>query len=101
MSVSRSVPRVAPQSFSDVGRSGAMYYVYILQLHDGSFYIGYSFDLKQRLVEHQKGYVISTKHNLPPELIWYSAFRLKNKAIAFEKYMKSSSGFAFRNKHLI
>ncbi|MBI4065049.1 GIY-YIG nuclease family protein [Candidatus Gottesmanbacteria bacterium] len=78
-----------------------MYYVYILRLHDRSLYIGYSSDLKQRLVEHQKGSVNSTKHNLPSVLIWYSAFRSKNQAIAFEKYMKSSSGFAFQNKHLI
>lgn len=78
-----------------------MYYVYILQLRDRSLYIGYSSDLRQRLIEHQKGYVNSTQHNLPLVLIWYSAFRLKNKAIDFEKYLKSSSGFAFRNKHFI
>jgi len=34
-------------------------------------------------------------------LIWYCAFLEKKKVLAFEKYLKSSSGFAFRNKHLI
>jgi len=77
-----------------------MYYVYILQLHDNSFYIGYSSNLRQRLLSHQNKEVSSTKHK-SPKLFWYAAFQSQNKAIAFEKYLKSSSGFAFRNKHFV
>ncbi|MFO0703422.1 MAG: GIY-YIG nuclease family protein [Patescibacteria group bacterium] len=78
-----------------------MYYVYILRLKDNSLYIGYSTDLKNRLKYHSQGLVESTKHLLPIKLIFYSAFENKAKASQFEKYLKSSSGFAFRNKHLL
>ncbi|PIP74831.1 MAG: hypothetical protein CO135_01865 [Candidatus Levybacteria bacterium CG_4_9_14_3_um_filter_35_16] len=78
-----------------------MYYVYILKLKDKSYYHGYSSDLKQRFKEHQEGLVESTKNLRPAKLIFYSAFCSKIEALKFEKYLKSSSGFAFRNKHLV
>ena len=78
-----------------------MFYVYILQLRDESFYIGYSSDLKLRILEHKRGNVDSTKNLRPIKLIYYSAFATQKKATDFEKYLKSSSGFAFRNKRLI
>ena len=78
-----------------------MYYTYILQLKDMSFYHGYSNNLKQRLKEHLDGSSKSTKNLRPIKLVFYAAFHTKTKAIEFEKYLKSSSGFAFRNKHLI
>jgi len=78
-----------------------MYYVYILQLADKSFYIGYSSDLKQRIAAHKNNQVSSTKGKQSVVLVWYAAFRSQTKATAFEKYLKSSSGFAFRNKHLL
>jgi len=78
-----------------------MFYVYILQLKDGSYYIGYSSNLKQRIKEHDQGLVSSTKNLRPVKLIFYAAFSNIKKALAFEKYLKSSSGFAFRNKRLI
>jgi len=78
-----------------------MYYVYILKLPDrSSYYIGYSHDLKNRLKYHEQGKVATTK-NTEPELVWYCAFVTKSKALAFETYLKSSSGFAFRNKRLL
>jgi putative endonuclease len=78
-----------------------MYYVYILQLNNGKFYIGFSSDLKQRISTHKKGLVRETKRYIPLQLVFYSAFKDKKKALCFEKYLKSSSGFAFRNKRLI
>ena len=78
-----------------------MYYVYILRLIDKSYYIGYSIELKKRIKAHNDGLVESTKNLRPVQLIYYSAFISKDKAVKFEKYLKSSSGFAFRNKRLI
>lgn len=78
-----------------------MFYVYILQLKDNSYYHGYSNDLKQRLKAHQQGVVPSTKNFRPIKLVFYAAFATNNKATQFEKYLKTGSGFAFRNKHLI
>lgn len=78
-----------------------MYYVYILKLSDGSYYTGYSADLKRRINHHLNGSVESTKNYRPLKLVYYTAFLAKEKAVDFEKYLKSSSGFAFSNKRLI
>ncbi len=78
-----------------------MHYVYILQLKDKTYYHGFSDDLKQRIKDHQSGTVSSTKNLRPFKIVFYSAFESKNKALEFEKYLKSSSGFAFRNKRLV
>lgn len=78
-----------------------MFYVYILQLVDGTHYIDFSADLKERLNEHMHGRVKHTKNFRPIELIYYSAFKDKKKALDFEKYLKTNSRFAFRNKRLI
>ena len=78
-----------------------MYYIYILQLKNKSYYIGYSSDLKLRIAEHERGNVESTKNLRPIKIIYYSAFSTQKKATDFEKYLKTSSGFAFRNKRLI
>ncbi len=78
-----------------------MWYVYILKCNDGSHYTGCSGNLKDRLERHQKGYVHYTKDKLPLKLITYIAFADKYKAFNFEKYLKSGSGIAFRNKRLI
>lgn len=51
--------------------------------------------------EHKLGRVFTTKKFLPVKLVYYSAFTLKQNALKFEKYLKTNSGFAFRNKHLI
>ena len=90
--------KCVPRSFSEVGQ---MYYVYILQLKDKTFYVGYSSDLKSRIKTHKEGSVESTKNLRPVKLVYYSAFVSQKKATDFEKYLKSSSGFAFRNKRLV
>lgn len=78
-----------------------MFYTYILLLSNKEYYVGHTDNLKQRLNYHQNGKVIATKGFRPLTLVFYSAFRTENKAIKFEKYLKSSSGHAFRNKRLI
>lgn len=79
-----------------------MFYTYIIQsLKDKSFYIGSTSDLKKRLDQHNKGQAIYSSTKAPFKLVWYGAFKEKSKAQEFEKYLKSSSGFAFRNKRLI
>ena len=64
-------------------------------------YSGYSSDLQKRLKAHEKGLVQATANFRPLELVFYCAFRSKQKALKFEEYLKSSSGFAFRNKRLV
>ena len=48
---------------------------------------------------HKEVKYSSTK--APFKLAWYSGFLTKQKATDFEQYLKSSSGFAFKNKRLI
>ncbi|MFH1200923.1 MAG: GIY-YIG nuclease family protein [bacterium] len=79
-----------------------MYYTYILKSSiDGTKYIGHTSNLKNRLKEHNQGQSKYTSTKVPFVLIWYCAFKTKEKALNFEKYLKSSSGFAFTNKRLI
>ena len=78
-----------------------MWYVYILRCCDNSYYTGCTNNLKDRLNRHNNGYVHYTQDKLPIELITYIAFSDKYKAYYFEKYLKTGSGIAFRNKRLI
>ena len=78
-----------------------MQYVYILTLENGQHYIGCTENLKKRIEKHKHHAVRTTSRIRPDELVFYAAFISKEKAYAFEKYLKSSSGFAFRNKRLI
>lgn len=69
------------------------FYIYILfSLKDKKLYIGYTENLKGRIVEHQKGKVRATKKRLPLILIYYEAFTNKKDAKAREKFLKSGFG---------
>lgn len=78
---------------------------YVLRLHSGvrkwSVYTGFTKDLKARLEKHIRHSVPTTSRIELEELLFYAAFKTEKKALAFEKYLKSSSGFAFRNKRLV
>ncbi len=78
-----------------------MYYVYILQLANNTFYTGYSSSLRQRIASHQTGDMPRTEKLRPIRLVFYAAFASKKIALAFEQYLKTKSGFAFRNKRLV
>ncbi len=94
----RSVPRNEVKWDYNI----CMYYAYILRsLKDKSFYIGSTADLKRRLEKHNHKEVTYSSTKAPFEIVWYGAFKNKKLAIDFEMYLKSSSGFAFRNKRLI
>jgi putative endonuclease len=78
-----------------------MWFVYILQCSDGSPYIGCTIDISRRIMEHNSHKVHYTKDKTPVNLISYLAFKDKYRAFEFEKYLKTRSGIAFRNRHLI
>lgn len=77
-----------------------MNYIYSLKCKDGH-YIGCTEDINDRIKRHQSGQVPATAKRLPVELNFYFAVDDKYKAFEFEKYLKSGSGRAFINKHLI
>jgi len=63
------------------------------------YYIGMSEDLEKRLQEHNTGKCKHTLKYRPWQIEIAIAFRFKEKATAFEKYLKSHSGRAFAKKH--
>jgi len=79
-----------------------MYYVYMLRSiqNPNQTYIGFTKDLKKRFAAHNNGQSPHTSKFKPWELATYTAFKERQKAIAFEKYLKSHSGIAFANKRL-
>ncbi|MDP1619752.1 MAG: GIY-YIG nuclease family protein, partial [bacterium] len=69
-----------------------MYYVYVLSLDcigGKEFYIGYTSDLKRRMIGHGSGNTRSTK-NRNPILIYYEAYDDKYLALKREKGLKDS-----------
>lgn len=77
------------------------YAVYILKCANGKYYTGYTTNINNRLVAHNKGEVSFTKDKLPVTLALLSLFINKQKAYDFERYLKSGSGIAFKNKRLL
>ena len=77
-----------------------MRYVYILESLDSlRFYVGMTENLRARLAKHNAGEVPHTSKYRPWRLRTYIAFDDEQRAIAFEKYLKSGSGRAFAKKH--
>ena len=69
------------------------YYVYVLHnLQKDFVYIGYSEDLRSRILNHNAAKVRSTKAYLPLELIHYEAYKSKEDAKRRELYLKSNRG---------
>ena len=79
---------------------GQFWYVHVLghssdrNRHD----VGMTRDLEQRLKLHNSGQVAHTSKHTPWQVETAIAFRSKDKAVAFEKYLKSHSGRAFAKK---
>jgi putative endonuclease len=78
-----------------------MHYLYLLELKNGSIYTGICKNIKRRFSEHENGSVLATKGKRPIKLLFYCAFPNKKLAAKFERYLKSGSGQAFRNKHFL
>jgi predicted GIY-YIG superfamily endonuclease len=54
----------------------------------------------ERFAQHNEGKSLYTKKYMPWELLHYSAFNNKIKALEFEKYLKSHAGKDFAKKRL-
>ena len=95
----------ALRSFSEAGLfySGliAVRYVYLLESrsHPAKRYVGITEDLKKRLSEHNAGKSPHTSKYAPWCCPVAVRFADHGKARAFEKYLKSGSGYAFAKRH--
>lgn len=77
-----------------------MFYVYLLRSLSNSdqTYVGYTENLNRRFAAHNSGESVHTAAYKPWEMVAYFSFKDKQKALFFEKYLKSGSGRAFAAK---
>ena len=77
------------------------HYTYVLLSHkDGNKYIGYTSDLKRRIIEHNLGKSFSTAFRRPLSLIYCEACLSEKDARQREKYFKSTIGRRYLTKRL-
>jgi len=78
-----------------------MWYVYIIRSLSApeQRYIGLTEQLDERIKTHNSGGSPHTSKYRPWELETVVGFKTKDKAAAFERYLKSGSGFAFSRRH--
>ena len=78
-----------------------MHYTYIIRSlsHPDERYIGMTDDVDQRLKTHNEGGSPHTAKHRPWMLDVLVGFSSKEKAAAFERYLKSGSGFSFAKRH--
>jgi predicted GIY-YIG superfamily endonuclease len=97
--IERSMPF---EAISEVGRLFFMHYVYLLRSlkYPDQTYIGYTTNLKERIIKHNEGGSKHTSSCKPWKLVSYIAFSDRYKALSFEAYLKHGSGHAFAKKRL-
>ena len=79
-----------------------MYYVYLPKSQRfNETYVGITSNLRQRFTDHNAGRSKHTSKYRPWDLIVYTAFTSKKKAIAYERYLKTGSGIAFLRRHYL
>ena len=70
--------------------------MYILKsLKDGSYYIGHTKNLKQRLSKHNNAYSLSTKLKIPWKIVYAKEFNNRSAAIKYEKILKKEKSKKF------
>lgn len=69
-----------------------MHYVYLLLLSTKQIYTGCTEDLKERMIEHRRGNVDSTRNKRPLNLIHYEVYKEKEDAMRRERFLKTNEG---------
>ena len=79
-----------------------LYYVYILETETipRHYYVGFTEEIEERVDRHNAGRCPHTAKRGPWRMKTYIAFSDRERAIAFERYLKTSSGRAFSKKRL-
>ena len=66
-------------------------YVYILKLSDGTYYTGYTLNLKKRLTLHNEGKGAKRTRGRKAKLVCYQTVSDKSSALSLEAKIKSLS----------
>ena len=76
-------------------------FVYILRSlrEPTEYYVGSTSNVVARLADHNAGVSAHTAKHRPWELVVAVEFANEERAIAFERYLKSGSGRAFAKRH--
>jgi predicted GIY-YIG superfamily endonuclease len=75
-------------------------FVYLIRSdRDNRPYVGVTSNVVQRLATHNSGGSLTTAPHRPWRLIMTLEFRDEQRALAFERYLKSGSGRAFAKRH--
>ncbi|MCI1729180.1 MAG: GIY-YIG nuclease family protein [Chiayiivirga sp.] len=68
------------------------FWTYLLQCSDGSFYVGHTEDLEQRIASHHAGSIAGyTAQRRPIRLLWSQDFQTRDEAFAVERQIKGWS----------
>ena len=82
-------------------RAKKWYYTYVLQsLKDNNLYVGWTDNLKGRILEHNQGNVSSTRWRRPFQLIYFEACLSREETLRREKYFKTGFGRRFLKNRL-
>jgi len=70
-----------------------LYYVYILECSDGTYYTGMTNNIERRIAEHKWGINPEsyTHKRRPVKLVWHTTTNYVTKAIEYEKQIKKWS----------
>lgn len=81
--------------------SNAKRFVYILrsESHHERYYTGLTADVAQRVAAHNRGGCSHTVNGRPWKVVVAIEFADQQRAIDFERYLKSGSGCAFAKRH--
>jgi len=96
------MPDNSAPSHDPASRAMRFHYGYILEseAHPEHFYVGLTEEILDRLRRHNGGEVPHTKKSRPWRIKTTVAFTHRERAVAFERYLKTASGRAFAKKRL-
>jgi len=76
-----------------------MFFTYIIQSDkDKSLYIGFTKDLKSRLIYHNKGLSTYTSKKVPWKLVYFEKYENKTEALKRERFLKKQKNKEFYSK---
>lgn len=68
------------------------FHAYMLRCSDGSYYLGHTDNLEQRIVQHQSGEITGyTQNRRPLALVWCQEFSTRDEALSAEQQIKGWS----------
>ena len=73
-----------------------MYFFYIIKSEsDGSFYVGQSKNVQERILRHNNGHSKSTKGKIPWQLVYYESYKTRAEAVRRELAIKKQKSHKY------